>query len=81
MLKSRYKSKRRLINVHMLALLNLPVVTRESVQELQSIREKVNTAVAALKNLARKPEDLWNDMLVCLVSQKLDSATRKEWNL
>lgn len=76
MLKSRYESKRRLINVHMLALLNLPVVTRESVQELQSIRERVNTAVAALKNLARKPEDLWNDMLVCLISQKLDSVSK-----
>lgn len=80
-LKSRYESKRRLINVHMLTLLNLPVVPQESVQDLQNIHDKVNTVIATLRNLERMPEDLWNDMLVCLVSQKLDSVTRKAWNL
>lgn len=80
-LKARYNNKRRLINVHISTLLSLPTVPKESALELQIIRDKVNTAVAALKNLQRTPEELWNDILICLVSQKLDSATRKAWNL
>lgn len=80
-LKSRYENKRRLINVHMLTLLTLPSVSRESFQDLQLLRDKVNTAVTALKNLDRKPENLWNDMLVCIISQRLDTVTRKAWNL
>lgn len=80
-LNSRYENKRRLINVYMLTLLNLPVVAKESALELQAICDQVNTAAAALKNLNRTPEELWNDVLVCLISQKLDTVTRKAWNL
>lgn len=80
-LKARYNNERRLINVHISTLLSLPTVPKESALELQIIRDKVNTAVAALKNLQRTPEELWNDILICLFSQKLDSATRKAWNL
>lgn len=57
-LKSRYESKRRLINAHMTTLLSLLVVAREAVQDLQSIRDKVNSSVAALKNLNQTPEEL-----------------------
>nr|XP_012219380.1 PREDICTED: uncharacterized protein LOC105670437 [Linepithema humile] len=81
LLKSRYGSARRLLNVHLSTLLNLSSVTRESVSDLQSLRDRVGVAVAALKNLKRSPEQLWNDMLVCIVSQRLDPVTRKAWNL
>ncbi|XP_011858727.1 PREDICTED: uncharacterized protein LOC105556251, partial [Vollenhovia emeryi] len=48
---------------------------------LQTLRDKVNHAVAALKNLTRKSEELWNDTLVHLIVQKLDPITRKAWNV
>ncbi|XP_077275939.1 uncharacterized protein LOC143904852 [Temnothorax americanus] len=36
---------------------------------------------ASLENLKRRPDDLWNDILVHIVAQKLDPVTRKAWNL
>lgn len=80
-LTSRYENKRRLINVHLSELMNLNAVTRESVYDLQTLRDKVNIAVAALRNLGRAPEELWDDILVFIVTQKLDPITRKAWNL
>ncbi|XP_011883899.1 PREDICTED: uncharacterized protein LOC105571042 [Vollenhovia emeryi] len=80
-LKSRFECKRRLINVHLMSLLNLPVIQRESALDLQGLRDKTIATRAALTNLKRSPEELWNDMLVCLVSQKLDPVTRKAWKL
>lgn len=81
LLKSRYECKRRLINVHLMTLLSLPAVQRESISDLQVLRDNTNAALAALKNLKRSSEELWDDILVCLVSQKLDSVRRKAWNL
>ena len=80
-LNARFENKRRLINIHMTTLLNLPTVVKESAQELQSLRDKINTAIAALNKLNRTPEELWSDILVSLGSQKLDAVTRKAWNL
>ncbi|XP_029671978.1 uncharacterized protein LOC115240763 [Formica exsecta] len=80
-LTSRYKSKRRSINTHLWTLLNLSPITRESASELQTLYDEVNIAVASLKNLNRKPEELWNDILVHLIVQKLDPVTRKAWNV
>jgi len=64
-----------------MTLLNLPASQQESVPDLQVLRDRVNVTLAALKNLNRSSEELWNDMLVCLMLQKLDSVTRKVWNL
>lgn len=69
MLKARFENKRRLINVHISTLLNLPAVPREAAVDLQSVRDKVNTAVAVLKNLKRTSEEQWNDMLVLHLSK------------
>ncbi|XP_011883971.1 PREDICTED: uncharacterized protein LOC105571109 [Vollenhovia emeryi] len=80
-LKARFECKRRLLNVHLNTLLNLPAIHCESIPELQVLRDKTNATVAALKNLDRSSDQLWDDILVCLISQKLDSHTRKTWNL
>ncbi|XP_077262536.1 uncharacterized protein LOC143897601 [Temnothorax americanus] len=80
-LNARFEDKRRLINIHMSTLLNLPAVAKESALELQSLRDKINSAVAALDKLNRTPEELWSDILISLGSQKLDAVTRKAWNL
>lgn len=72
---SRYENKRRLLNLHLSTLLNLPGVSREYVGDLLSLRDQVNIAVASLSSLHRTPEDLWNDVLVHIIVQKLDSVT------
>ncbi|XP_036145841.1 uncharacterized protein LOC118646627 [Monomorium pharaonis] len=80
-LTARYESKRRLLSFHLSALLDLPNVSRESASELQLLCDKINIAITSLQKLDRTPSDLWDDFLVFLTSQKLDSATRKAWTL
>ena len=80
-LVSRYENKRRLIEVHVSALYNMPTVSRENAFELNELRDKANRALASLKTLNRTPEEILSDMLVYCVSQKLDHSTRKAWKL
>ncbi|XP_029155164.1 uncharacterized protein LOC114928246 [Nylanderia fulva] len=80
-LVSRYKNKRRLIEVHVSALYNMPTVSRENAFELNELRDKANRALASLKTLNRTPAEILSDMLVYCVSQKLDHSTRKAWKL
>ncbi|XP_071581894.1 uncharacterized protein [Temnothorax nylanderi] len=80
-LTMRYENKRRSLNAHLSSLLNLSVLSCESASELRALHDKVNIAVASLENLKRRPDELWNDMLVHIVAQKLDPLTRKAWNL
>ncbi|XP_032688995.1 uncharacterized protein LOC116852593 [Odontomachus brunneus] len=80
-LRTRYDNRRRLLSVHLSILLNLPGLSRESVTELQALRGTITMTIASLNNLQRSSDDLWNDFLVHLVSQRLDPITRKAWNL
>ncbi|XP_011881282.1 PREDICTED: uncharacterized protein LOC105569429, partial [Vollenhovia emeryi] len=78
---ARFENKRRIISSHFSSLLGLTGLARESASELQSLCDKVDIAVASLRGLDRSPSDLWNDFLVHLLSQNLDPASRKAWNL
>ncbi|XP_011859777.1 PREDICTED: uncharacterized protein LOC105557203 [Vollenhovia emeryi] len=80
-LEDRFENKRRLLGVHLSALLNLPIVPRESANDLRTLVNKASLAVASLNNLQRTSAELWHDMLVHLVVQRVDSATRKAWNV
>lgn len=80
-LTARFENKRRLIASHFSTLLGLVAVTKESASELQNLCDKYKIAVSSLRNLGRTPSNLWDDFLVHSLTQKLDSATRKAWNL
>ncbi|XP_018399454.1 PREDICTED: uncharacterized protein LOC108777138 [Cyphomyrmex costatus] len=79
-LVSRYDNKRRLITVHLQSLVNLPSIASETSNDLRSLRDQTNKALQALSNLGCATEH-WDDLLVFLVSQKLDKSTRKAWEL
>ncbi|XP_076397912.1 uncharacterized protein LOC143266164 [Megachile rotundata] len=79
-LTSRYENKRRLISFHIHALHNLPTVNSETYKNLRDLSDKVNASIQALINLDR-PVKQWDDMLVYLVTQRLDTSTRKAWEL
>ena len=79
-LSSRYENQRRIVNSHLQTLFSLPSATHETAKELQTLRDTTNTTIQALKNLKR-PVNAWDDILVFLVSQKLDKASRKAWEL
>ncbi|EZA52916.1 hypothetical protein X777_07661 [Ooceraea biroi] len=80
-LTSHFESKRRLLSVHLSTILNLVTLARELSIELQSLRDKIHVAVSALRNLERTPDELWNDILVHIVVQKLDPVTKKAWTV
>lgn len=80
-LSSRFENKRKLIEIHVAELYNLPPVNRESSVELHALRDKADKALSALKRLNRTPDDILNDILVYFVSLKLDPATRRAWKL
>ncbi|XP_070526464.1 uncharacterized protein [Cardiocondyla obscurior] len=80
-LSTRFENKRRLIRGHLSTLLNLPSITKESANDLQGLIDKVSASLTALKNLNRRSRDLWHDMLVYIISQRLDNSTRKAWSM
>ncbi|XP_071652908.1 uncharacterized protein [Temnothorax longispinosus] len=79
-LVSRYENKRRLISIHLHTLCNLPSLNSETAKDLRDLRDKTNMAIQALKNLGCSIE-YWDDIIVFLVSQKLDKSSRKAWEL
>ncbi|XP_011859229.1 PREDICTED: uncharacterized protein LOC105556738 [Vollenhovia emeryi] len=79
-LSARYENIRRLVNSHLEALLSLPIVVQETAKDLQTLRDTANMSIQALKKLGR-PVETWDDILIHLVSQKLDKASRKAWEL
>jgi len=80
-LTQRFENKRRLLSSHFSTLLGLSVVTKESASALQALFDQINNTVSSMKNLGRSSSDLWNDFLVHLSVQKIDSASRKAWTL
>ncbi|XP_011859902.1 PREDICTED: uncharacterized protein LOC105557311, partial [Vollenhovia emeryi] len=80
-LVARFENKRKLIDVHVASLYNLPSVSRESAVELHALRDQAERAISALKQLKRSSDEQLSDILVYLVSQKLDPATKRAWKL
>lgn len=79
-ISTRYENKYRLINAHLQTLCFLPSMTTENAKDLQMLLDKVNMALNALKNLGR-PVNTWDDVIVFLMSQKLDKVSRKAWEM
>jgi len=80
LLIARYDNKRRLVHEHIHSLVTLPQLNSESAAALATLRDKSNIAIKALANLGRAV-DTWDDILVYLIIQRFDKATRKAWEL
>lgn len=76
----RYDNKRRLVNVYMHKLANLPQVSSENAYELHSLLDQVNSAMQALKNLGL-PVEHWDAVFVYHTTQRLDKASRQAWEM
>ncbi|XP_076301460.1 uncharacterized protein LOC143219342 [Lasioglossum baleicum] len=75
-----YENSRLLVAAHLNTLYDLPQVRSESAEQLQSLRNKATLTINALKILER-PVAEWDDLLVFFVTKKLDSRSRKAWEL
>lgn len=80
-LKARFENKKKLIDLHIAALYNLPPMSRESAVELHSLRDTADKSISALKCLGRSTDEILSDILVYFIVQKLGPSTRRAWKL
>ncbi|XP_071576253.1 uncharacterized protein [Temnothorax nylanderi] len=78
LLKERYDNKRVIVQTHIRSIVDLPVMNRENASELRQIADGAARHVHALTALKR-PTDAWDDLLVYILSSKLDTNTAREW--
>ncbi|KYN02058.1 hypothetical protein ALC62_07127, partial [Cyphomyrmex costatus] len=79
LLKDRFANKRRLFHIHVSNLFSLKAVTcTGSAVELRRLLDNAKESVEALKTLGHPVQD---DVLVYLISQRVDQETRKFWEL
>ncbi|XP_036140825.1 uncharacterized protein LOC118644954 [Monomorium pharaonis] len=78
MLTMRYDKKRLIIQKHIQAIYGLPVLTKENHTALRELCDSILKHVRALKAIGR-PTDQWGDLLVYLITSKLDTVTNKAW--
>ncbi|XP_043481754.1 uncharacterized protein LOC122510878 [Leptopilina heterotoma] len=79
-LTTRYENNRALITAHIQSFMDISNVSSNCVDSLKSLRDTTNEALSALRNLKR-PVEQWQDLLVFIISRKLDSQSLKEWEM
>ncbi|XP_067209407.1 uncharacterized protein [Linepithema humile] len=80
LLKERYDNKRVIIQGHIKAIMDLPSMTKENLAELRQVADGASRHIYALRALKR-PTQHWDDLLVYILSNKLDALTLREWRL
>lgn len=78
LLKNRYDNKRVIAQNHIRAIMELPSMARENACELRQIVDGASRHISALEALKR-PTSQWDDLLIYILSNKLDPASMREW--
>lgn len=79
-LEHEYENKRLLVKSHMDTLFNQTVMEDESAEALRLLLRTTQRCLQALKTLGG-PIDSWDWLLVQLVGTRLDTKTRRYWEL
>lgn len=78
LLVDRYDNKREITQSLIKRLFNQPHLKVESASQLQQMLDVTMESIRSLRVMGR-PVDEWDDLIVYLVSDKMDAATRREW--
>ncbi|XP_020296284.1 uncharacterized protein LOC109861165 [Pseudomyrmex gracilis] len=78
LLKERYDNQRVIVQNHIKAIMELPLMNKENYAELRQIADGAARHLHALQALKR-PVDQWDDLLIHVLSSKLDPRTLREW--
>jgi len=78
MLKERYNNDSLIIQKHVRALFEQPVLLKKNHLKLRHLLDNVLKHLRTLKALKRLT-DQWNDILIYLVTSRLDQTMSKEW--
>ena len=74
----RFEDSRALVHFHMKALFDLPVLTKVTSVVLRQLIDDVNSHLLSLNSLNENTE-AWDTVTIHLLSTKLDSYTKREW--
>ncbi|KAF2878905.1 hypothetical protein ILUMI_27265 [Ignelater luminosus] len=80
LLRERYENKRVIVNNHVKRIVEAPSLHKQNANGLRRLLDEFLTNTRALKNLGEQTEN-WGSILIYLISSKLDSATKKAWEL
>ncbi|KYN22031.1 hypothetical protein ALC57_05586 [Trachymyrmex cornetzi] len=78
LITERYENRKLIINKHIKELFELQPVSKSNHVSLRSFIDAVRTHVRALEVL-KQPVTHWDTILIYLLIDKLDYATRKDW--
>ena len=79
-LQTRYANLRLIVRSHITAMLEVPVMKGETAQEMRNLLETYREQMQALETFG-VPVHQWDAILVYHISEKLDSESRKAWEL
>ncbi|XP_018375248.1 PREDICTED: uncharacterized protein LOC108769016 [Trachymyrmex cornetzi] len=77
-LRERYDNQRVVMQNDIRAIMELPSLAKENYIELRQIADGAAKHLHALQALKR-PCDKWDDILIVILTSKLDSRTAREW--
>lgn len=78
LLKARFENTRLIVHHHIQALLELPIISKESAGSLRKLIDDVQQHLCALTKL-EQPVQAWDTLLIHLITPKLDAKTKREW--
>ncbi|XP_036150568.1 uncharacterized protein LOC118648342, partial [Monomorium pharaonis] len=78
LLKERYNNVKVLVQAHIQAIFELPTMVKENANDLRQIADGTARHIRALKALKR-PADTWDDLIIYILSSKLNSGTARQW--
>lgn len=78
LLGEHYDNLRLTVNAHLTTIFDLPSMVKENSHELRQIADGAAKHVRALKAL-KCPADSWDDILIYILTSKLDNVTRPAW--
>ncbi|XP_043264183.1 uncharacterized protein LOC122404315 [Colletes gigas] len=77
-LKNRFEDPRSLVHHHTNALLDLPIMQKQTSSSLREFIDTANNHIRALGALG-EPVQTWDTLLISILSKKLDPFTAKKW--
>lgn len=77
LVKQRYDNPYELTRAHLRTLTSMQLC-KENASDIRRLINRISSSLLALRNLQR-PVDHWHDLIVFLVTEKLDFETRKLW--
>lgn len=78
LIQGRFENKRLVVYNHVRAMFNMSNVKKESCSSLRNLYDTFIKNLRALKSLGQ-PTDMWDTLLVYLITSKFDDTTNREW--